>query len=403
MSEQAPVTPKLLVWARESAGFTVESAVEKIDRKRVTAETLRSWENGTEQPTYSQLTRLAYEIYKRPIAVFFFPEPPKESTLKDSFRTLTPEITKELSPNMHFLMRRAQALQISIAELADNKNPSDRFLPHDLKFSLNTSIEKMASSVREYLGISVSDQSKWADSDKALKQWRKHIELNGIFVFKDDFQEDNVSGFCLHDETFPIIYINNNKPKSRQIFTLFHELAHILFETGGIDFRHDLDNTYVKQLKGKNERIEIICNRFAGEFLVPKNDFLERIKNIRKDEVKIENEIPNLAKYYNVSREVILRKFFDLEDIEQPFYDRKVEDWNEEYKKRKEQQKKKSKTSRGDYYLTKNAYLSDTLKNFAFQKYFNRQITENQLSDYIGVKINNLQEFESVFLKNIGE
>ncbi|KKL56723.1 hypothetical protein LCGC14_2242570, partial [marine sediment metagenome] len=35
--------------------------------------------------------RLAYEIYKRPLALFFFPEPPEEETPKESFRTLPQE------------------------------------------------------------------------------------------------------------------------------------------------------------------------------------------------------------------------------------------------------------------------------------------------------------------------
>ncbi|MCP4567564.1 MAG: ImmA/IrrE family metallo-endopeptidase [FCB group bacterium] len=70
------------------------------------------------------------------------------------------------------------------------------------------------------------------------------------------------SGFCLYDETFPVIYINNSQPATRQIFTLFHELAHLLLRTGGIDTPND---EYIQHLQGEAKQIEISCNQFAAE------------------------------------------------------------------------------------------------------------------------------------------
>ena len=85
MSEPIPVNPDMLRWARETAGLNVDDVVRKMKRKRVTAETVLSWENGEGSPSYPQLERIAYEIYKRPLALFFFPEPPQEETPKQSF------------------------------------------------------------------------------------------------------------------------------------------------------------------------------------------------------------------------------------------------------------------------------------------------------------------------------
>ena len=86
--------------------------------------------------------------------------------------------------------------------------------------------------------------------------------------------ESTFSGFCLYDTDFPVIYVNNNKAKNRQIFTLFHELAHLLMHTGGVDTRQD---DYIEYLTGNNRRIEILCNQFAAEFLVPTVDFQARL------------------------------------------------------------------------------------------------------------------------------
>ena len=43
---------------------------------------IEAWEKGEGAPTYLQLDTLAYEIYKRPIALFFFPNIPDEEDIK---------------------------------------------------------------------------------------------------------------------------------------------------------------------------------------------------------------------------------------------------------------------------------------------------------------------------------
>jgi len=69
---EAPITPELLVWAREKAGLTIGEAVVPEF-----AEKLSEWEEGKSKPTISQAEKLA-EIYKVPFAAFFLPKPPKK-------------------------------------------------------------------------------------------------------------------------------------------------------------------------------------------------------------------------------------------------------------------------------------------------------------------------------------
>jgi Zn-dependent peptidase ImmA (M78 family) len=100
-------------------------------------------------------------------------------------------------------------------------------------------LREMAVQVREYLGVSMEEQHGWTDDDDALKRWREALFSAGIYVFKDAFRVEEFSGFCLYDDVFPLIYVNNSSTKTRQMFTLFHELAHLLFHTSGIDTIHD--------------------------------------------------------------------------------------------------------------------------------------------------------------------
>jgi len=381
MSGQIPVNPEVLRWARETSGLEVDEVAKRLKRKRVTLDTVLSWERGESSPSYAQLERLAYEIYRRPLALFFFPKPPQEDTPKQSFRTLPDYEIRRLPARMRFLIRKARVMQINLTELYDGLNPASRQIVRDLSFTLSDSSEGIVSRVREYLGVDLARQIRWKDSEEAFKGWREALEEHGVFVFKDAFRLEDFSGFCLYDKQFPVIYINNSKPMNRQIFTLFHELAHLLFRTGGIDTRLE---DYLDFLEGDNRRIEIICNRFGGEFLVPGYDFNRRIRDI----VINDESIKKLADMYHVSREVILRKLRDRNLVTQTYYDEKVQAWS--------QNGGRGPREGGDYYRNRKVYLGERYIEQSFSRYYQKQISIEQLADYLGVKVKNVAGMEDL-------
>src|SRR5262245_62983883 len=101
---EARVRPALLVWARETAGLSIEDAARKL---AVTPERLREWENPERRlrPTVTQL-RKAANVYKRPLAVFFLPSPPTTPSPLHDFRRLDPDEVARLSPELLLEMRR---------------------------------------------------------------------------------------------------------------------------------------------------------------------------------------------------------------------------------------------------------------------------------------------------------
>jgi len=389
MSEEIPVNPAMLRWARETSGFDIDDVVVKLKRKRITSETVASWEEGTASPTYVQLERLAYEIYRRPLALFFFPEPPEEEAPAESFRTLPQEEIDLLDPRLLYLVRQAKVMQENLRELFDGVSSAKKQVCSDITIHRTDTISDVARVVREYLGVGLNQQYALTTNDKALKYWRDVLEKHGVFVFKDAFKDDECSGFCLYDDMFPIIYINNSQAKIRQIFTLFHELAHLLFRTGGIDLRHD---DFVQRMRGPNKRIEVFCNKFAGEFLVPTEDIKPRIR----DQAIGDNLLTQLAEKYSVSREVILRKCLDLNHITNAFYEAKVKEWNEERVGRGKS------GSGGDYYNNKGRYLGTCYIEAAFGKYYQGAISRAQLADYLGMKEAHVSTFEGNVLHREG-
>ena len=106
------INPNILKWARERSGYTVE-AIAKFLKKKVSI--INNWESGERAPTYVQLEKLA-DKYKRPIAIFFFPEPPKEPNIAENLALRSSDNTP-LEPRIHILLRQAYARQLSLMEL----------------------------------------------------------------------------------------------------------------------------------------------------------------------------------------------------------------------------------------------------------------------------------------------
>jgi len=385
MNEPIPVNSEVLRWGRTSLCLSLEEVALRMKKN---VQDIESWERGEAFPTYVQLETLAYHIYKRPIALFFFPEPPEEETIGQSFRTLPEYELRRIPARMRFLLREARVLQLNLAELYGGVNPARRRILNDLDFTPSVDAADMAKRLRAYLDVKLDTQLGWKNTDSALKHWREALETCGIFVFKNSFNppgkktsavEDNpFSGCCLYDANFPVIYVNNNKPKTRQIFTLFHELAHLLMHTGGVDTRQD---DYIQHLTGDNKRIEVLCNRFAAELLVPSEDFEIRSKGVPIDD----RGIANLAELYCVSRETILRRMLDRGQVTHEHYAKKAQQWTEE---------RSRGGNGGNYYLSKGAYLGERYVEVVFSQYHQGRISVEQAAEYLGAKTRNVPKME---------
>lgn len=383
------INPKILIWAREQAGFSQEEIAAHLKKE---LRIVQGWEKGFSGPSFPQLEKLAKK-YKRPTALFFFSEIPEEKSIKDSFRTLPERKIIFIQPHLRFLIRKAKAMRINLLELNNGNNPAENFLLADLTVG-KKSIGTVAAELRDYLGINLDTQRQFRRQDTAFKKWRHTLEKHGIFVFKDAFKDDGFSGFCLYDEVFPIIWVNNSMSHSRQIFTLFHELAHLLFNRSDIEMSSS-DEDYLDSLSPADKRIEIFCNAFAGKFLVPDDAFSKYL-----DRVVDDYSLNDIAKRFVVSREVILRKFLDSDKITSAFYSRKVSQWRDEYEA---QQKRKPDRSGGNTNYTKRVYLGENYMEMVFSQYYQNNISTEQLADYLGVKVSRISKMESLIFEERGK
>ena len=376
MSEH--INPEMIIWARKRNRLSVEDLATLM--KKEPAE-IRKWEAGTEMPSYANLEALSYRHLNVPLALFFFPEPPSIEDAVSKFRRLPEYEFRRISKDTMQMMRVAQGYQESLIEFAnDGTQQRKLFRKLDRK---SMTVRELASKTREHLGITIKKQIAFRSPEEAFKNWRHCLEGAGIFTFKGSLEDKFISGFCLLHEEFPIIFINNSNAFTRQIFTLVHELGHILFEIHGVT---DVDEKYLDHMGQKDKSLEIKCNQYAAEVLVPTDSFENDILLFRD---KGPDAIPKIAEKYSVSKEVILRRLLDRKLVTADYYSTKAEEWNQEYLR------SKAATSGGNYYLTKLSYLGSGFAQLAFEVYQRGRLTKTQLASHLNVNSRNIDKLRN--------
>jgi Zn-dependent peptidase ImmA (M78 family)/transcriptional regulator with XRE-family HTH domain len=316
----ALIQPALLVWARESAGLRLDQAAQK---SHVKPESLRAWEQGESRPTIVQLRNLG-EVYKRPIAVFFLPEPPKGFDAQREFRRLPGISVETESPQMRLALRIAlfrRETARNLLELMGEPLPMIRSTAHP-----NEDPETAGKRIRRLLGIDWDKQLEWPGPYVAMNEWRTAIEQQGVLVFqtgKVDLNE--MRGISIPHSPLPVILLNNADAPHGRIFTLVHEFAHVLLAAGG----HQT-SPMEGQMLPEDRLLERVSNRFAAATIMPKEGFLAETEKYPQA-LEGENEsLRRLANRIKASPDAILRRLLTLRRISPELYRAKRAAWGQQ-------------------------------------------------------------------------
>lgn len=374
----AGVEPAMLQWARQSMGLSVQDVARAVKKQ---VRVIEDWESGGGAPTYAEMEKLAYTVFKRPLALFFLPAPPDEMPPRREFRTLPDTDIQSLAADTHLHIRRAHAYQLALKELFD-RSPSERTIWRAISLNVQAPVPDQARAVRDYLEFTLGQQTACKSDDDALKQWREAVESTGVFVFKAAFRQKDVSGFCLMDPELPLVYLNNSTTKTRQTFSLLHELAHLLLSLNGLS---KFDTSYIDRLPAQERQIERFCNAIAAEMLMPAEDFRQYAATFPDNvEAATEQQFADLAARYAVSREVVLRRFLDAGRASRAFYEQKAKQWAAQRKE----------GTGGSWYASQNAYLSERFAHEVVRRHDRKQISVEQASELLGIKPKNFAGLE---------
>lgn len=295
-------SPQVLEWAASQIGRSLDSLAHEI----VTSERkVNLFLNG--DLTLTQAEKVA-KTTRVPFGYLFLDVPPKIETPKipDLRQTVHPE---PLSNDFYELLEDIQRKQEWFKEyLLDMEIHTNHFVG---KFSVQTDYKVIASDIRNALNLTMGDSAQARTQDEYYSLLSKKIEQLGILVFKSGLVSSNQTkkglsvkefrGFAIADKVAPVIFINGKDAPAAWIFTLAHEVAHIWLGQSGVS-----DGILSQH---KDYQIEVICNRVAGELLVPEKNFLEYWNPNEQ------SSIDALSSKFKVSRLVIARRAFDLEKI----------------------------------------------------------------------------------------
>ena len=312
-SVKALITPEVLKWAREKRiKLEIDYAAKKL---KADPEHLEAWENGTEQPTFVQLKKIA-KLYKTHISIFYLPEPPTDFQPLTDYRVLPEHLAIDeeqiyrLNANIVEAYERREML-IELYELLEQPTPEIT-----LNVEGGTDQKRAAEKITEFLAFNRAQLQQANDPYAALKFWKQTVEAKGVLVCQTSVNThlsvelETVRGFCIAQKPFPVIVVNPKDSPYGRIFTLIHELVHIALGESVIQ------NTDFEEENTPNlDPIEVFCNQVAADVLVPENELLETV-NLEM----LEEDLPRISKFFHVSPEVIMRRLLTLRKISRRNY-----------------------------------------------------------------------------------
>lgn len=377
---EAFINPELLRWARESIHLNAHQAAEKIG---VSPNRLADWEDGTDRPSMPQL-RKASEVYKRPVAAFYLPNPPRDFHVPHDFRRAAGKHGGELSPELMIELRRVQFNRATAVALTDNDDYPVRALLGSVK--VNGTAHQVGARVRSLLGVSESVQAGWQTPYVALNAWKDAIERLGVLVFH--FERVDVSearGLSVAEYPLPFIALNGRDSPQARVFTLIHEFCHLMSRTSGI-----CDTAERIRVAGPDDEVEAFCNRVAGEALVPPQTLLDHPAVARHGpgSAWTSAELAEIADFFKVSREVVLRRLLHLGRTTRSFY--------EKFRRDLAAHPPRRQTARIAYPRRVLRRVGQPFARIVIGAYYSERITGNELAEYLGARLKYLPKIESL-------
>ena len=251
---QVPITPSVLEWVISESGYTIAEVSAAIN---VSVETFEKWRSEAEKPSLTQIKKLAGKLH-RPLATFLLPGPPPRRPPPVEFRHPV-GVKRVLNPDERRHIRRAGRLQEVVSWISRELGANQ---PRTPSASIDEDPALPAKRVRDVLGDSGQVETQWPSAAVAFDYWRSVLEHAGHIVLLFPLGKDSCRGFSIWDDNAPVVAINTAWSEEARIFTLFHEVGHLITRTGSACIEAVRTNA-------RTDSIERWCERFAAEVLMP--------------------------------------------------------------------------------------------------------------------------------------
>jgi Zn-dependent peptidase ImmA (M78 family)/transcriptional regulator with XRE-family HTH domain len=391
VSERIPLAPGILTWARLSSGYDVSLAAKRLT---VSPERLQAWEAGETNPTVIQLRQMA-KLYKRPLAVLLLPTPPKDfDALRDFRRTGEPG-SHEWSPALHAEFKRALTQREVMLELAELAPASLSVSTKNFRIDRDVTAEDASQRLRALLGMEKWKGSTWSNPHTALRSAIEAIENLGILVLQTrDVSISEARGFSISEWPYPVIILNGSDWPRPRLFTLLHELCHLVLNSGGLCDLHEVRHRQAQQ--SVEDRVEHYCNQVAAGVLMPRARIMAEPMFKGKAQWTLE-DLVEIGKRYSASTEALLLRLVNLNITTWDTYWEFKPQLEAAYAEARQREKDRQKSSDGGptYYTIKARNLGHSYVQSVLDAFQSHAISSYDVVDYLDVKFGQLPKLQA--------
>ena len=304
------INSEMLVWARKETPFASSLDLLSLRYPKISAEKINRWESGVELPSIREAKELA-RIYRLPFACFYLSEPPEKKPKRfTDRRTALGTEYGEMSYELWDEISRICSDRDVLLDYYDEDLFPLVALP---TITESDGIEKTAMIIRDYLGLPLSFNRKNDYRNSAFNYYRDILERHGIIVAQiSSVSLSEMKGLSIYEDQFPIIAINNKDYERAKVFSLFHEMAHLIRRSSSLCLIDDDE---------RNDEEERICDRIAAEVLMESKEFKKIATAILSREKEWNtNSLICLADKFGVSTVTAFRRLYDLSLISDRLY-----------------------------------------------------------------------------------
>ncbi len=383
MRNEALINPEILTWARSRANLTLEEMSAKLKKDSTT---IKDWEKGIKKPTFNQALEIAKKLLI-PFGYLFLNKIPNEQVELPDFRAFSPDRRDSYSPE--FIETYNNVLLLQEWYRSYLRQQEVKKINYIGKFSETSSPKEVAHFIIDLIGINSLKYGKTVSDYRRLLV--KNFEHNGIIVMLNSKVGNNNTrsldinefrAFAVVDDHAPFIFINASDTIKGQIFSLIHELVHVLIGKSGIS---DLNSNPNYTIENK---VEVFCNKVAGMVLAPSDILNSAYQN--NSEITFD-VIDTLGNKLKVSNYVIIRRMRDLSLID----DKSYTQFNKEALKRFNEFKSnnKNKSSQGSFNNTFRARFSHKLTKSIFNSTKYSETTYSEAASLLKIKSSTVSSY----------
>lgn len=247
---------ELLKLARNYTGLNQKDFAEKMN---ISQSLISNIEKGI-KPLTTEIIKNLIDEYGNT----FFNQKIQQTQLKVYYRA-SATIAKKYTD---LFEARLQIISNNIATILERVDIPENKIPFMDLETFGNEIEHLANEVRDYFGL----------GRKPIDDIVRLLERNGVIIqfFDFDFissQNKNFDGVSFYVKGVPVILINSKIQNARKVFTICHELCHLIC--------HNHAEIFIS----KDRDIEKEANQFASEFIAPKSSLRGEFTRLNFDKL----------------------------------------------------------------------------------------------------------------------